>query len=300
MKLLLDLRYRFEYAVLRLVIGLIRLIPLDRAAEFSAFMWRNIAPLTHRHGRALSNLEIAFPEKTAEAREQIAYEMWDNMGRTAAEMMQIDRVLAEAHERIDLESDYIVRRYKNKMGRVVVVGMHFGNWEITAWPMRLCNANLTGVYRLVKNPYVDDYLKRQRSYLYPSGLVSKGRSAERQSGYDTARNLANTLRDGGRLGFLADRYDGQGVEVPFFGRQVKSTAFPAMLARRFGARMWMGRCLRLGRQTRFAVQVKEIKIPRTHDGEADAREVTSAIQAQYEKWIREAPGQYMWTNRRFS
>ena len=51
---------------------------------------------------------------------------------------------------------------------------------------------------------------------------------------------------------------------------------------------------------RFTVKVREIRIPRSADPEADIREVTANIQAQFEAWIREAPGQYMWTNRRFS
>jgi KDO2-lipid IV(A) lauroyltransferase len=300
MKQLLDLRYRIEYIALRLLIGFIRLIPLDRAAAFGAWLLRTVAPYTRRQKRAMSNLALAFPEKTQAEREAITNDMWDNLGRTAAEMMQIDRILADAENRIELESDYFVKRYKGKMGRIIIIGMHYGNWEVAAWPLTLCDANMTGVYRLVKNPYVDDYLTRQRAYLYPSGLISKGRAAVHQSGYDTARNLANTLRDGGRLGFLADRFDRTGLEVPFFGQQAKSTSFPAMLAHRYGARMWIGRCQRVGRQSRFNVKVRELRIPRSDDTDADIREVTAAIQAQFEEWIREAPGQYMWTNRRFS
>jgi len=41
-------------------------------------------------------------------------------------------------------------------------------------------------------------------------------------------------------------------------------------------------------------------VPRTEDSQADIRWITAAIQSQYEEWIREAPGQYMWINRRFS
>ena len=300
MKTLLDLRYRLEYVVLRVVIGLIRLFPPDLAADISAWLWRTIGPMTRRHKRALGNLELAFPDKTPEEREAIAMDMWDNLGRVAAETMHIDRLLDEAAERFELESDFFIHRYKDKMGSIIVCGMHYGNWEIAAWPLTLCNANMAGVYRLVKNPYVDDYLQSKRGDLYPSGLISRGRSAVQEAGFDTARLLSNHIRDGGRLGFLADRYDGRGLEVPFFGQKAKSNSFPATLARRFGPRLWMGRCMRVGRATKFRVKVREIKVPRTDDYEADVLWLTAAIQAQYEEWIREAPGQYMWINRRFS
>ena len=36
--MLLDLRYRFEYLLLRLLIGLVRLAPLDMSAAMSAVM----------------------------------------------------------------------------------------------------------------------------------------------------------------------------------------------------------------------------------------------------------------------
>ncbi|MCG8563285.1 MAG: lysophospholipid acyltransferase family protein [Hyphomicrobiales bacterium] len=301
---LLDLRYRLEYAVLRLIIGIVRLFPLDTAAELLARTLRKLGPGGRRHRRALANLEIAFPEKTAEERERIACEMWDNIGRVMAEMMQIDRLLDEP-ERMQTEEDYFVKRYRGKVGPVVAASMHSGNWELASWPMALCEANAAAVYRLVKNPYVDRYLRSMREKLYPGGLFAKGRGPGGRAGHHAARQLGSYLRQGGRsetcaLAFLADLYDGKGVPVPFFGQDAKSTAFPAMLARRTGARFWVGRVLRQGRQSRFRISVKEIKVPRTEDPDADIRWITAAVQAQFEQWIREAPEQYMWTNRRFA
>ena len=67
-----DLRYRLEYAVLRLVIGFVRLFPIDVAGAISGRLWRLIAPYNRRHKRALANLKRAFPDKTAEERQLIA------------------------------------------------------------------------------------------------------------------------------------------------------------------------------------------------------------------------------------
>jgi KDO2-lipid IV(A) lauroyltransferase len=44
----------------------------------------------------------------------------------------------------------------------------------------------------------------------------------------------------------------------------------------------------------------ELKIPRTRDISADVRAATAAMQLQFEAWIREAPEQWMWSNRRWS
>ena len=93
---LLDLRHRTEYLLLRLLVGLIRLMPLDTSANLSAKLWRLLAPFgKKRHQRALANLALAYPEKSPEERLEIALAMWENLGRVMAETMQFDRLLAD-------------------------------------------------------------------------------------------------------------------------------------------------------------------------------------------------------------
>ena len=56
-----DLQFRLEYALLRLIVGIVRIVPLDVATHLSAWSWRRLAPLINpkRHKRALDNLRIA-------------------------------------------------------------------------------------------------------------------------------------------------------------------------------------------------------------------------------------------------
>lgn len=296
---LLKIQYWFEYILLRGIIELVRLIPLDRAVALSAWMWRHLAPHGRRHRRALENLALAFPEKTAEEREAIAVKMWENLGRVMAETMQLDRLLKQP-ERIEIINGHIFERYRGKMGSAVGVSLHTGNWELAMWPLSLADIRPAAVYRLVKNPLVDSYLRSMRKELYPGGMFAKGRGQGRHAGFDTARALGSYVRKGGRLGFLADGYDRRGLKVPFFGHDAASTPFPAMLARKLGARMWISRCVRVGDQCRFKVETKELKVPRTDDIDADIKSITTAMQKQYEVWIREEPEQWMWSNRKWS
>src|SRR5262245_66218232 len=156
---LIDLQHRVEYGALRLLAALIRSMPLEVGANVSGRLWRLIAPWNRRHQRALQNLAIAFPDKSAEEREAIARAMWENLGRVMAETMQIDRIIAEP-DRIKLEpvTERVHARYRNKMGAAVGVTLHMGNWEFAAWPMALAGNHPAAVYRSVKNPYVDRYL----------------------------------------------------------------------------------------------------------------------------------------------
>jgi KDO2-lipid IV(A) lauroyltransferase len=292
--MLLDLRQRLEYGAFLLVAFLMRAVPLPVAAEMSARAWRFIAPKTRRHKRALKNLQKAMPEKTDAEREAIALDMWDNLGRVMAETFQLDRLLREP-SRIELEDPVLLARYKNKVGPVVIVGMHIGNWEIGIFPALAVNAKPAAVYRLVENPYVDRYIQRTRALLYPAGLFA----AKSDDGLATVMQIGNHVRSGGALGLLGDVVDWSGPRVPFFGQLVSASVAPAWIARRLGARLWIGYSVRIGKQSRFRISAKELKVPRTENAEEDIRTLTADIYKHFEMWIREFPGQWMWSNKRW-
>ena len=297
---LIDLRYRLEYAALLLLVGLVRLMPVDTAANVSAWIWGKVCPRLRRHKRALDNLAIAFPEKTADERQAIAVAMWRNLGRVMAETMQIDRIISDP-QRIGYANYHVFARYKDKLGPVIGASLHMGNWELAIWPLVVAGTNPAAVYRTVKNPYVDAYLRRQRRDLYPGGLLGKGKvDGSREEGQKTARLIMDYVRNGGRLGIVCDLYDKSGLPVPFFGRDARSVTIPAMIARRVGARIWLARCLRVGNASRFRIEIKELKVPRTANAGEDVRWITAAMQREFEVWIREAPEQWMWSNRRWS
>ncbi len=297
---IIDLRHRLEYGALRALVGLVRLMPIDMAANVSGRMWRMIAPRLRRHRRALSNLALAYPEKTLVEREGIARDMWENLGRVMAETMQIDRLILEP-DRIQFANEKVFNRYKNKLGPVIGASLHMGNWELAIWPLVVAGADPAAVYRTVKNPYVDAYLRHQRRDLYPGGLFGKGKvDGSREEGQNTARAIMDHVRNGGRLGVVCDLYDKSGLPVPFFGHPAKSVAIPAMLARRCGARIWLARCMRIGKASRFRIDIKELKVPRTGNAGDDVKWITVAMQQQFEAWIRECPEQWMWSNRRWS
>lgn len=297
-----DLQFRAEYALLRLVVGLVRALPLDFAVAASAKAWRVLAPLISRvrHQRALDNLAIAFPEKSEEERREIALAHWENLGRVMAETMQIDRILRDP-SRIEIESIEVFSRYKDKLGPIVGVSLHMGNWELAIWPLVVAGANPAAIYRSVNNPYVDRFLRAQRKDLYPGGLFGRGRvEGDHDESQRTARIITDYVRRGGRLGLVCDLHDRSGIPVPFFGKPARTQAIAAMIARRVGARIWMARCLRIGNESRFRVQLKELKVPRTANQSNDVRTAMELMQLQFEEWVREAPEQWMWSNRRWS
>jgi Kdo2-lipid IVA lauroyltransferase/acyltransferase len=297
-----DVQFRAEYAGLRLIVGIFRALPLRVATWLSAGAWCRLAPLVNpkRHQRALDNLAIAYPDKPQAWRNQIARAHWQNLGRVMVETMWIDRLIADPN-RIRIASAAVFDRYKNKAGPVIGVSLHQGNYEFAIWPLTQAGHNPAAVYRSVNNPYIDAYLRHQRRTLFPGGLFGRGK-VEGDHGDDqkTGRMLMDHVRQGRKVGLICDLYDRNGFPAPFFGRDARTVTIAPMIARRVGARIWMARCLRVGVASRFTIEMVELRVPRTANPSEDIKWATREMNRQFEAWVRDAPEQWMWSNRRWS
>ncbi|WP_425349125.1 hypothetical protein [Methylobrevis pamukkalensis] len=71
-----------------------------------------------------------------------------------------------------------------------------------------------------------------------------------------------------------------------------------MLARRLGLPLVAGRVVRT-QGARFRIEATPVEVPRSTDAEADIAETTRRVNAVFERWIREYPGQWMWGHRKW-
>lgn len=282
------LRNTIEYVGLRLIGFALRLLPVPAASAFMGWCWRVIAPRLHRHPRALAHLAVAFPELSDEARERIALDMWENLGRVFGESFMIDRIMANGL--VDYRTGPIADAIKARQQGVVFVSLHAGNFELAVTPSQVAGIAAAGIYQKVKNPLIDRYLVDLRRERFPRGLFEKGAQI--------ARRVMRIVRDGGAVGIMADLRDRRGVSVPFFGRPAPSTPFPALICRTCDAALVAVRVIRLPK-ARFVIEAEPIEVPRTADREADVEEATRRVQALFEVWIREHPAQWMWAHRRW-
>jgi KDO2-lipid IV(A) lauroyltransferase len=294
-----DVQHRLQYGLFRGALALFQVLPIDWPVSLCARIWRVIGPRSRRHARALANLEQAFPEMSGAERQAIAVAMWENLGRVVAETMLLDRILKQPGRMDIVNADRITSRMEQP-GPQIGVTLHMGNWELAAYGCAACGGKPAGVYRQLENPYVDRTLRRHRESLYLGGLFTKGSAHDKgPGGQRTARRMTDFVRQGGDLAFVIDQVDRRGIAIPFFGGEAKFTPVPAMIARHVGARIWMARALRIGKASRFRIELKELQVQRTNDRREDIRTATAAIFRQFELWIREAPEQWLWFNTRF-
>lgn len=282
------------YVALRVMHAGLSLLGLERASSFMGWSWRIFAPWTKRHPRALSQLEAAMPDISPDGRQRIVRDMWEGLGRTFAEGMLLDRLIAEpdrvlVHDHA-LASD--LRQPSSDGSGTVFVSLHSGNWEALGVPLAAKGMRVAGLYQAVQNPMLERYLLGKRNKLYLAGMISKGSHA--------MKRIVRLLRSGDAVAMLADqRQATRGINVPFFGADAPSTPLPASLALRTGARLILVRCRRTG-PVRFTIDLKELPVESSDDHARDVETITRSIHAQFETWIRERPHEWMWAHRRWS
>lgn len=288
-----------SYVALRMVAAGLRALPIDIATAIGGGVGRALGPWVNRkrHRLALANLASAFPEKSGAEIRRICSDHWANMGRVLVESTQIDRIVADP-SRIGFRNEAVLKRYRGKLGAAVGVGLHMGNWELAVWPFVTEGTEPAALYRTIKNPLIDAYLRRLRTPLYPGGLFRRTKGVQGEDAR-TLRAVTQHVRDGGRIAFACDQYYKHGIPVRMFGKMTRTQPMAAIIARRLGVRIWMARCLRVGSSSYFEVELKELRVPRTANQADDIRTIMVTMCQQFEDWVRDAPEQWLWSNRKW-
>lgn len=281
--------HNLEYAALRSGAFLLQCMPVAFASASVGKLWRWIAPLTRRHKRVLDNLALALPELSPAERARIARDQWENLGKTFAETFSLDRIAGD-EDRFNYGPAAALLESLSGTGRgAVFVSLHTANWELVAEPVKR-HFPLIGIYQQLRNPASERFLLSLRSGIYDGGLLPKVAS--------TPAAVMRWVREGKAVAMLADQREKRGNPVTFFDVQTTANPFPAMVARRLGVPLIAARTVRLG-GVRFRIDAVEIAVGRTADPLHDVQDATQAVQQQFESWIRERPGEWMWVNDRW-
>lgn len=282
--------HALEYSAMRLLAVILRIMGPDAASSMMGHIWQTIGPRTKRQERVVANLRRALPDKSVASLEAISNDQWNNLGRTFAESFLIERLCHE-DERFGFAPhtrEIIDGLVKSGKG-FVLVSLHTANWELACMPMAKA-LKLTGLYQRISNPLADRYVTGLRTQVFRGGLLAKSHS--------TPRKVMQIVRDGGGIAMLGDQRERKGVDVEFFGEKTRAQPFPAMIARRLNVPLIAGRAIRLN-GSRFVIDGAAIPVPRSDDVSADIQIATQAVQRQFENWIREYPGQWMWIQDRW-
>jgi Kdo2-lipid IVA lauroyltransferase/acyltransferase len=291
------LAYTVEATVVAAGFGLLRVLSVDRASALGGLVARRIGPLLPVHRVGQRNLAAAFPEKGTAEIERILQGVWDNLGRTGAEYAHLDRLwdiepsdLVAGGRIVDVVGFEQVFALRDQGKAALFFTGHCGNWEVLPIGAARHGVPLAVMFRIPNNPYSAAMVKRIRrrsmGRLLPSGLMGTVAAAE-------------VLSRGEHLGMLIDQYYTRGIEVPFFGRPVRTAPTLAKLARRFDCAV-IGAFIERVEGARFRLVVNPpLPIAWTEDAATDERAVMAAATRQIEDWVRVHPEQWLWLHRRW-
>jgi KDO2-lipid IV(A) lauroyltransferase len=290
-------RYRLEYALLRLVMGVLGALPLTvamwLAAGVAALAIRVVGPV-RRIG--LTNLAIAFPEKSAAERMAILVASYRNLGRMVAECAHLGEMTASnVRERVtpDFGPIWTDEMLPHLAGQgILILTGHFGNWEMCAYAWGLFGYPVSLVHQTIKNPLVDDYVEHLRS----GGGTRLFRKQE------AARSVLRALKARALVVLPLDQNQSRraGIFIDFFGVPANTSDGLARIALRTGAPIYPAFLLRDGESARHRIVfLPRVEIASMADRDSAARELTQRCTAVLESMIRKHPDHWLWTHKRW-
>lgn len=285
----------WAHLVAAILAGL-KYLPARTGIRLFAGVARTLGPLMHRHKVALANLRAAFPEKSETEIKNIAYEMWQNMGRLFAEYVFLDKIFdfdpySGKTGLIEVSGIELFEKIREEKKPHIFFTAHTGNFELLPICAATFDLNVTALFRPPNNPYIAKRVLKVRrttmGHLVPSKVGA-------------AWALAGKLNHGGNVGMLVDQKFRRGLPGTFFNLPVKTNPLLAKLARQFHCDVYPARCIRLP-DGRYRLELyPRMELPCSADGNIDIATTTQKLNDIVESWVREYPGQWMWFHKRWA
>lgn len=283
------LRHAAEHALFLPFYGLVRALPHGASRALGGALG-SLAGLVdrRRRGTAIENLAFALPDLDTRARQRIVAACFRHFGASFCDALSSLRFSAdevrERVERVGFESFAAAA----ESGRgTIVLGSHFGNWEIVPAAIALEIGPMSTVGRRADNPHFERLVQRLRTRFGNQALDKRG----------SVREMFRLLERGGRLGLLIDQRvrAEEAIEVPFFGRPALTSPIVARLAKRTGAPVVpvFGEELPGGRYRVEALP--PINAVPSEDDVALTRRYLETL----EQRVRERPHLWLWLHRRW-
>lgn len=279
-----------EAFIIKSLSRLITAMPLQRAAEFTGFLFEKLSFCFQFKARIRRNLSIAFPEKDPCEIEQLTQNVCTHLGWAAVDLVLAKRIWRERKQRVEFVVDKGVDLAAYRDRPAVLITGHIGAWQIASFLTAQYNLRMTTVYAPEENPYLQEYFLRLRSFL-PCHFISRD---------NCMRRLTKELRQGHFVGLTSDTRLDNGVPVPFFGKSMLANTTAARLALRHNCALFPVHAERLPGM-RFRVTLCRAIRPDDADAPVaeQARQMTEKVFDHFEAWIRENPAQWMCYSRRW-
>ena len=268
-------------------------IPRKHILKFGRLIGRLAYFLDVPHRRIVRrNLAFAYPDWTSQQIEKISRRIFQNLGITFLEILQLFTLsredILEKIRVVGLENLQLA--LGSKKGLILVSG-HLGSWEMgLLYACCILEKPSLGVAKKIRFAPLNRRLHRLRTRFGLKLVYKKGALPE----------MREMLRRGGILGLLVDQSRrSEGVEVTFFGHKVTATPAAAFLAIRCKCPVLPIFCVRKTDGQLIMEVNSPLEMKRTGDLRTDLQTNTQIITDAVEKTVRKYPDQWFWVHKRW-
>lgn len=297
------IRHRLEYAFFLSVIFVLRSVPVEFSVRFAKAIAAFMSALPRRWTRydvAAANVRTALgPDTSDQQVAQTIRMMWEHLARMVVEIIQLER-------RMTLENCADFVRFQGSGPcveavlsdrPVLMLGGHFGNWEISVNTFGHFGFPMGVVARDLDNPWLHRWFLKFRESTGNSMISKSGASTE----------LIQVMESGRNASLLCDQDAGRrGVFVDFFGKPASTFKSIALLALQYDALIVVGGAWRLpeneqrnSRWVNFELTTEAVLDSRNYTDSDAVTQITADYTKALERLIQKAASQYFWVHRRW-
>ena len=286
------MRHRLEYLAVASVAVFARGLPLPAVRRLGEWLGLMFYLVDRVHRRiALANLQVAFPNKSADECRAVVKSMFQHFGRLLLELLKYSSLPKDQQlTLVDWEGEERVRLALAQGKGILFCTGHFGFWEQQALAHALKFEPMAVMARPLDNPKLHDLLEGIRTSNRNEVVYRRG----------AVRKVLRLLADGKAVGILIDQHmtSADAIYVDFFGRPAATTSTLAALALRTGAPVIPLFAFPLpGGRYRM---IYEHPVEPPQPGSEDAvREFTQRCTDVLEMHVRHHPELWLWMHRRW-
>lgn len=246
---------------------------------------RMIAPLVGWRRRIADNLALILPDLPRDEAKRLLTAVPDNIGRTLIEIYSGPEFIARATA-LPLEGAGVAAlEAAHAAGRPVILATgHFGNYDAVRAALIARGYPLGALYRAMSNPWFNEH------YVAAIGTIGQPLFEQGRGGLG---QMLRHLKRGGMLGILPDQRMSAGAPLQFFGHPALTALSTAEMALKYDALLIPVYAIRQPDGLTFRIMVSAPIAPGT------GLAMTQALNDDLEGLIRQYPGQWLWTHRRW-
>jgi KDO2-lipid IV(A) lauroyltransferase len=284
-----------ELLTVRSLLGAIGALPLETSMRFGKSLGRFLGsrfPKLQKTARR--NLDIAFPEMSAQEKDKIVLGTFESIGRHLGFVSHFRKFkLEDVRSVVEVVGkEHFDRAHAAGRGVLFFTG-HFGSWEVFNLLPPAFGFGMNILVRRIDNPLLEKYVDSFRTK-FGSVTLDKTRSA---------RQMFRVLENGELLGILADLnvQEKEGVFVDFFGVPASTTVSIAKLALKTNAAVLPAFAVWEETKQKYVVYLEPPVAYKQGDAsDENVRELTQKITNVVEKYVRLYPEQWLWIHKRWN